>query len=163
MEQYGIISETRGDVADVTLQRHLICGSCGKCGIMSGSAKRKVTIEAHNPIRAEKGQRVVVESDDRQVIFLAFMLYIVPLLGLMAGIFFWLQAAGSLGYDGNQDLQAVAVGFILMAAIYLMIRRWDHRVKDNPQYKPNITGFLLDKPECEDDMPGEQIDQEENR
>lgn len=149
MEQYGIITETRGDNAAVNLQRHLICGECGKCGIMSES-KRSITIEAHNPIRAEKGQRVVIESDDRQVVFLAFMLYIVPLGGLVAGILLWMQFAENLGFAGILELQAVAFGFALMAFIFFLIRRWDKKVKDDPQYKPVITGFLLDKPECAD-------------
>ncbi len=150
MEQYGIITETRGDNAAVNLQRHLICGECGKCGIMSES-KRSITIEAHNPIRAEKGQRVVIESDDRQVAFLAFMLYIVPLGGLVAGILLWMQFAGNLGFAGILELQAVAFGFALMAFIFFLIRRWDKKVKDDPQYKPVITGYLLDKPECAED------------
>ncbi len=149
MEQYGIITETRGETAAVNLQRHLICGECGKCGIMSES-KRSITIEAQNPIRAEKGQRVVIESDDRQVIFLAFMLYIVPLGGLVAGILSWMQFAGNLGFTGTLELQAVAFGFALMVFIFFLIRKWDRRVKDNPQYKPVITGFLLDKPECDE-------------
>lgn len=151
MEQYGVVIENKGETAAVNLQRHLICGECGKCGIM-GASKRTMTIEAHNPIQAEEGQRVLVESEDRQVIFLAFMLYIVPLVGLVAGIIIWLQLAGAFGFQGSQDLQAVAVGFILMAAIFTMIRNWDRRVKDDPQYKPVITGFLLDKPECDDNI-----------
>lgn len=163
MEQYGVITETKGETAAVSLQRHLICGECGKCGIL-GESKRSITIEAHNPIQAEEGQRVVIESNDRQVLFLTFMLYLVPLSGLVFGIFLWLQIAGGLGYTGNQELQAVAAGFILMALIYFFIRKWDNRVKDYPQYKPVITGFLLDKPGCKEDSTELQTEhQEENK
>jgi len=156
VEQYGVITKTRGDSAAVNLQRHLICGKCGKCGILSGSSKRSIIIEAHNPIQAEEGQRVVLESDDRQVIFLAFMLYIVPLGGLVAGIFLWLLLAGALGFEGNQELQAVGAGLGLMVLIFFFIRSWDRGVKDDPRFKPVITGLLLDKPECEEDLPQEQ-------
>ncbi len=162
MEQYGVVIENRGETAAVNLQRHLICGECGKCGIISAS-KRTMTIEAHNPIQAEEGQRVLVESDDRQVIFLAFMLYIVPLAGLVAGIIFWLQVAAAFGFEGSQELQAVALGFILMTVIFILIRRWDARVKDDPQYKPVITGFLLDKPECDDDIPDQLTGHQEEK
>ncbi len=162
MEQYGVVIENKGETAAVNLQRHLICGECGKCGIM-GASKRTVTIEAHNPIQAEEGQRVLVESDDRQVIFLAFMLYIVPLAGLVAGIIFWLQIAAAFGYEGSQELQAVALGFILMAVIFTLIRRWDGRVKDDPQYKPVITGFLLDKPDCNDDISDQLTGHQEEK
>ncbi len=163
MEQYGVITEANGETAAVNLQRNLICGECGKCGIMSES-KRNVTIEAHNPIQAKVGERVVLESDDRQVIFLAFMLYIVPLFGLVAGIAFWLNFAGTFGFEGGQELQSGVAGLALMAAIFYLMRSWDRRVKDDPQYKPVITGFLLDKNECAGNLPEEQTDyQEESR
>ena len=150
MEQYGEIAENKGNIALVNIQRHLICGECGKCGIMSGADRRNITIEAHNPIKAKEGQRVRIESDDRQVIFIAFMLYIVPLAGLVVGILAWIQLAGSFGIEGSQELQAVAVGLVLMVVIFLIIRNWDRRVKDDPRYKPVITGLLLDKNECDD-------------
>ena len=161
MEQYGVITETRGDTAAVNLQRQLICGNCNKCDILSGSSKRNIVIEAHNPIQAEKGRRVVVESDDRQVIFLAFMLYIVPLIGLVVGIFSWLQLAGAIGLEGSQELQAVGAGLGLMVIIFLFIRLWDRRVKDDPKYKPVITGYLLDKFGCDDDLPQAHKDNQE--
>ncbi len=150
MEQFGVITETRGESASVNLQRHLICGECGKCGILSGADKRNITIEALNPIHAEKGQRVVIESDDRQVIFIAFMLYIVPLIGLVAGILVWPQVAANFGFEGGQELQAVGIGLALMVMIYVQIRKWDQRVKNDMRYKPVITGLLLDKQDCED-------------
>lgn len=155
MEQFGVITETRGESASVNLQRHLICGECGKCGILSGADKRNITIEALNPINAEKGQRVVIESDDRQVIFIAFMLYIVPLVGLVAGILVWPQVAAYFGFGGGQELQAVGIGLALMVMIYVQIRKWDQRVKNDIRYKPVITGLLLDKQDCEDDQTKE--------
>ena len=163
MEQYGVITETGGDSASVNIQRHLICGECGKCGILSGADRRIITVEALNPIQAEKGQRVVLESDDRQVIFIAFMLYIVPLIGLVVGILGWPQLAGSLGYQDGQDLQAVVVGLVIMIAIFLQIRKWDRRVKDDPRYKPVITGLLLDKQDCGDETAEKEINSQEDQ
>jgi len=74
MEQYGMVTETRGDTATVTLQKHLACEKCGRCGILSGAGRRDAVIEASNPIQAEKGQRVLLETDDRRMLFVSFML-----------------------------------------------------------------------------------------
>jgi len=150
VEQYGVVTQTIDEKAMVSLQRHLACESCGRCGILSGSGGKDVIIEALNPIKAQPGQRVMLESDDRQVLFVAFMLYIVPLGGLVAGIFGWLKAAASLGFTENQELISVAVGFGVMAAAFILIRFWDRRMKDEPKYKPVITALIAEEPECRD-------------
>lgn len=146
MEQYGLVTENKGETALINLQRHLVCEKCGRCGILSGSNKREIIIEALNPINAEKGQRVLLESDDSQIILLAFMLYLVPILALVAGIVIWLSLVSPyFGLEGRQELPAVSVGFVLMALVYFFIRRWDKKVKDNPCFKPVITGLIEDE------------------
>ncbi len=143
MEQYGLVTENKGDTALVNLQRHLTCESCGRCGLLSGVNKREIIIEALNPIGAEKGQRVLLESDDNQIIFLSFMLYLVPIAALAVGIILWMSVLTPyLGLKGGQELQAVAVGFALMALVFMLLRTWDNRVKDNPRYKPVITDLI---------------------
>ncbi len=143
MEQYGLVTENKGETALVNLQRHLTCESCGRCGLLSGVNKREIIIEALNPIGAEEGQRVLLESDDNQIIFLSFMLYLVPIAALVVGILLWMYImVPYMGLEGGQELQAVAVGFGLMAIVFLLLRTWDNRVKDNPRYKPVITGLI---------------------
>lgn len=146
MERPGVIVEEKGDTAVVRIQRHLSCEGCGRCGGILGKAdQHELVVKVLNPVKARTGQRVLVESDDRQVIFVSFMLYIVPLAGLIAGIFLWLNLADYLGLAGGQDLAAAGAGFGLMALIFLGIRVWDRRVKDNPKYKPVITELLKEQ------------------
>ncbi len=142
MEQYGLITENKGETAIVTLQKHLSCEKCGRCGILSGAVKRDVAIEASNPIKAEKGQRVLLENDDRRMLFVSFMLYMVPLFGLVAGIFSWLALAEHFAFHRNQELYAVGAGFGLMAVIFFFIRVWDNKAKNNPYYRPVITEVI---------------------
>lgn len=144
MEQYGLIIEDKNETAIVSLQKHLACEKCGRCGILSGSNKRETLIEALNPVRAGKGQRVLLESDDRLILFISFMLYLVPLGGLVAGIFSWLALAEHLGLTGSKELASVGAGFLVMAVIYLFIRSWDKRVKGSRRYMPVITGIIND-------------------
>ena len=106
--------------------------------------KKETIIEAQNPIRAEAGQRVLLEIDDRRMLFISFMLYLVPLGGLLIGIFFWLALADNLGLAGNQELTGVGVGLGLMALIFFFIRTWDRRVKGSRQYMPVITDLIED-------------------
>ncbi len=160
MEQYGLVNENKGETATVSLQRHLTCEKCGRCGILSGSNRQDTIIEALNPIQAGKGQKVLLETDDRRVLFVSFMLYLVPLGGLISGIFLWLTLVDYLELAVNRELTAVGAGFALMAIIYYFIRLWDNRAKDNPNYKPVITKLIENGLECND--PLEQINNEGN-
>ncbi len=148
MEQYGLITETAGETATVNLQRHLTCEKCGRCGILSGASRRDLSVEALNPIQAKQGQRVILETDDVQILFISFMLYLVPLAALLAGIIFGLPLADRLQVTINHELFAALAGLFLMALVFLLIRTWDRKVKHNPKYKPVITGLIQDKPDC---------------
>ncbi len=160
MEQYGLVYENNGETANVSLQRHLTCEKCGRCGMLSGSNRREMIIEALNPIQAGEGQRVLLETDDRRVLFISFMLYLVPLAGLISGIFLWLVLADYLGLTVNRELTAAGAGFFLMAIIYYFIRIWDNRIKNNPYYKPVLTELIEKGVECND--PLGQINNEDN-
>ncbi len=157
MEQYGLVLENKGKTASVHIQRHLACANCGKCGILSGSGRRDVTIDALNPIKAEAGQKVVLESEDRQVIFVSFILYLVPLGALVAGIVLGLRLAEYLGLAAEQELVGVASGFALMIMVFFLIRKWDRLVKDDPKYKPVITALADDLPHKDSDHEGNEI------
>jgi sigma-E factor negative regulatory protein RseC len=150
LEQFGQVIETTNETATVNLQRHLTCESCGKCGILSGSGRRDLNVEALNPIQAKNGQRVILETDDRQILFISFMLYIVPVAALLAGIYLGLAAAGRFNPTMNHELFAVLTGLAMMSAVFMLIRLWDSRVKNNPKYKPVITGLIEDKELCGD-------------
>lgn len=150
MEQFGLVLKTSADTATVNLQRHLTCENCGKCGILSGSGRRDITVEALNPIQAQSGQRVILETDDRQILFISFMLYLVPVAALLAGIFLGLAAAGRLNLTMNHELFAVCTGLVMMVVVFTLIRLWDRSVKNNPKYKPVITGLIQNEETCGD-------------
>lgn len=159
MERIGTVVEEKGETAVVHMRRHLSCEKCGRCGgILGGADQRDLLVEVINPVGARTGQLVHVESDDRQLIFVAFMLYIVPLAVLVAGVLLWLNLAPAFGLPGNQDLAAIGIGFGLMVLVFMGIRAWDRRVSRTTRYKPVITGLAkkedadstIDSPETED-------------
>ncbi len=147
LERVGIVIATEGDTAVVKMQRHLSCENCGRCGgILGKEDRRDHIVKVSNTLKAEVGQRVFIETDDRQGIFVAFMLYMVPLFALIAGIFGWLYlAAPLLGLQGSQELPAIGAGFLLLVLVYLGIRRWDRRVRESGRYRPTITGLVQEE------------------
>ena len=104
-------------------------------------------VEVLNPIGARVGQKVLITADDRKIVFISFMLYLVPLAALLGGIFLWMYISSRLGLSGRQELPAVAAGAFLMVLVYAGIRCWDTRIKDNPRYKPVISELLRETEE----------------
>ena len=54
----------------------------------------------------------------------------------------WMYISLRLGFQGRPELPAVAVGIVLMGLVYVGLRCWDNRIKDNPRYKPVIAELV---------------------
>ncbi len=146
MERVGTVTEEKGEMAVVRLRRHLSCENCGRCGgVLGGEDRREHFVEALNPIRARRGQNVLIEMDDRRALFIAFMLYLVPLAGLVGGIVLGLKIAADLGWAARKELFATGLGAAAMALIYGGISLWDRRIKKSGRYRPVISALILER------------------
>ena len=93
MKNKATVISTDGEFAVVEVVRLSACegchkaesGSCSVCTLAGGGAK-KVSVRAHNPIGAEAGETVVVESSSRRMLLYAACLFLLPLLLFAAGL-----------------------------------------------------------------------------
>lgn len=97
--------------AEVFVQRESACsGDCHKCS-GCGAAKQQVFVRARNAIGARPGDKVIVSSDDRQILPAMLVVYILPLVLLLAGYF----AGLGLGIlPGITAAAGFALGIVLM-------------------------------------------------
>lgn len=73
--------------AEVFLERQSACsGDCHHCG-GCGAIKEKLFVRASNPIGAQPGDRVTVESDTKSVMISIVLVYLVPIVLFFAGYF----------------------------------------------------------------------------
>jgi sigma-E factor negative regulatory protein RseC len=119
MEQIGQIVEVSGDKAKVLVRRHDVCSKCGGCGI-SLSGKGENYMDALNTVNAAVGQTVRVTSDTGQVLKASFVVYIVPVLFLLAGI--------ALGRQLGGEPAGLITGVIFLLLSYLLVRAYDRKV-----------------------------------
>ncbi len=103
--------------AEISVARKSACGhdceECAGCGV-SGAA---VYARARNPIGAEPGQKVVVESNSGKMLWIIALVYLIPvalfLAGYLAAIAFTVSvgvqyAAAILGFAAGI---AIAIGY----------------------------------------------------
>ena len=133
MEQIVRVREAHGDgTATVFLQRESACsGDCHKCA-GCGAAKEFMVFEARNPIGAQRGDLVVIQSETQAVMKAVGIFYVLPLVLFFAGFLLgelWNLGAlfGGLGF----------VGAIALAVIY------DRKIAKKEEVH-TITGYAGD-------------------
>lgn len=90
--------------AEVFLERQSACsGDCHHCG-GCGAIREKLFVRAANPIGAEPGDRVLIESETKSVMISIFLVYLLPIVLFFAGYFLgsalgWMPGlTGGLGF-----------------------------------------------------------------
>lgn len=128
-EQIGIITEDQGDGwAIVVSDRKGACSGChagdGCHSCLSWLSSTKMESRVANPIHARKGDVVKVRTRSSDLYKGAFILYVVPIIGLMAGALS--GAALSTRYGWPQSIVAVITGIaglaLGVAAVVVMDR-----------------------------------------
>ena len=109
MEQLVRVKETYDDGTALVFRiRESACsGDCHKCS-GCGAAKEAVLLKADNPIGADRGDLVKVESATAPVLKAAVVLYVLPLV-----LFF-------LGYFGSIMVSSMAVRYTAAAAGFVL-------------------------------------------
>ena len=135
MEQIVRVKEVYPDgSAQVIHVRESACsGDCHKCS-GCGAAKETLLFTALNPIRASKGDLVVVKSESGPVLKAAAVLYVMPLLLFFLGY----AAAEALRLSGGLG---GALGFALGVALVIL---YDRRFAKTVKTVYTITGYAGD-------------------
>ena len=138
MIENGIITALNGDKATVALPPKKACGGCGKCALGKGGKEMELTAE--NTAGAKKGDRVAVEVPFRDPLASSFILFGLPLLGLLAG-----AGIGYLLFPGDGPAgNGAAVGFGLAAltAVILLVRRRERNYCRKEENRVRIVGII---------------------
>lgn len=135
MEQTVLVRRLIQDgMAEVSLVRESACsGDCHKCA-GCGAAQETLIFQAHNPIGAQVGDVVKVQSKSSPVLKAAAVLYLLPLVLFVAGYLLGEHLWG-------RGVLVSLIGFVLGA---VPIRPLDRHLKKTMQY--TITEFAGKKP-----------------
>lgn len=127
MQKLGVITQITDDKAVVMLGKAETCGNCGcgaltrKNGEMCEDDKHYITVK--NSIGAQLGDPVNVEFQSAKMLSTSLILYLVPLLMMVAGILIANQIQG----DNANDLISFVAGIASLLVSYLILSRVDKR------------------------------------
>ena len=149
MDHFGrVIKSAEGDKAVVKIRQNSACGKCGKCSFMIADSSGEMLVEAINPVGAQSGQLVKIESKSADVLMAAFLAYIFPLIGLVGGLFWGNNWARNSYMAINPDLFGLVVGLVFMGLIFFILRRGEVYFSRQERFTSTITAIVN-----EDDVP----------
>lgn len=132
MRQKGRIVSSDSNYALVEVMRYSSCGEkCKSCGT---NCSTSVFISTYNSIEAKQGDYVDIYSDTNKILSAVALLYLVPLIIIIAGIFISKQFIANNQVEMLSDVIALSLGVILYSISLFLI----HLFSKNKTIKYNI-------------------------
>jgi sigma-E factor negative regulatory protein RseC len=137
MHEEGLVRSLHGRLAQVEMVQTDACQHCSAQGVCHAMGGEKVrSIAAENQAGAQVGDRVLLAAPRRGVLGAGFLVYMVPVLALIAG-----AAVGQkLGPDWGLSVQngAVLTGLGSLAAAWLVLRQVSRKLGQKSSFKVRI-------------------------
>lgn len=134
-KQDGVVVAVDGLIAKVKTSRHNNCENCGAC-----PGNSAIVLDAQNPVGARAGQRVEIEIREAGMLKAAFVVFLLPLIAVFAGVMAAGYVAEQLGYSAF-GLQLI--GALLALALALAyVKYFDRSAQSDAGGQPVITRIL---------------------
>lgn len=134
MDRAGIVVDQMGEYSKVKLVRHTACGNCGACQL--GDEQKDIMLIAKNTVCAQKGDMVEVSMATNSVLSAAFIMYVIPLAGLLIGLLI-----GQMLFKSS-DILTAFIGIGVMAFTFFMIKLNEKKFLKNDKYTAQILRIL---------------------
>jgi len=145
IEETGTVIEIKGPSTAVVLcQKGSFCEHCAAMDTCRmGDDNHSMQVDAHNPLAAEVGDRVVLAVSSRNFLTSSFVVYIVPLLFMLIGGILGQFIGEELITGVPPQLLSALIGVAFLVGAFLTIRIGSRALK-NEHYLPRIVRILAD-------------------
>lgn len=117
----------------VRLKRHAACLGCRACSL-SSTGDMIVKAIASNKVKV--GDNVTIEIDSASIIKAITLVYLLPAIAFLAGIFVGLKIATLLGIYKHKEILSILIGVVLLSA-FIFLARW-YGIKKSSAYQARI-------------------------
>jgi sigma-E factor negative regulatory protein RseC len=131
------IESSAAGTAWVKTTRSSACASCSsKDACHADGGGKEMEVEAINTADARVGDRIVLNIKTASLLKATFLLYVFPILAMIAGAVLGQAVAVMQGKDPS-GLSAL-FGFLFFGLAFIVIRITGRRLSTNASYKPEI-------------------------
>jgi sigma-E factor negative regulatory protein RseC len=137
VEENALVVATEGDEAWVETSRRSSCGSCEAKGCGTGAlsrvlGRRSQRLRVKNPIAAQAGDAVVLGIPESALLLGSLVVYLVPLLALLAGGLVGEALAAQLALA--QEAASILFALVALGGSFLWLRRFNRRAAADDRF-----------------------------
>ena len=141
MTEEGMVKKTMGSKAWVVTRRSEMCESCGShgaCHVLGGG--KEMEVEALNVVQARPGDQVLLTLEDQSLMKLSFLVYLFPILALIAGAALGQKIAPIL--KTNPELTSFGLASICFGLAFVLVRIKDKKLEQTGAVIPKIARII---------------------
>ena len=127
-EETGIVENIKGKWAWVKTERKGTCSSCGHrshCQMIDGGTR--VLVKARNAAGAKEGDEVELFISTKTKMKCVFMVYMIPVLGLMVGAFSSPGLSSLTGMNPTAGMALFSIAGLVIA--FLLMRQYSKHME----------------------------------
>lgn len=132
MGEWGIVKEVSFGKAKIKLERKPICE---KCGICHSEGKDFMLLEVEIGERARVGDKVRIQISAGKTLMATFIVFMIPLLALLTGIFIGYLISGWLG---SPSFWEALFGLPFFFLSFFFVRWYEKKAEKDKDYYPHI-------------------------
>ena len=139
--EQGVVLRTDAESAWVKTMRSSACEGCtakSSCHSMDGS--QQMEVKALNPAGAREGDRIVLSFETSSLLKATFLIYVFPIIFLIAGAAFGQILARLLAF--NPSAFSVLLGFAFFFGALFIIKARANKMAQKKAYQPKIIKIL---------------------
>jgi len=140
-KEEGIVTKLGINTAWVKTTRTSACEGCSaksSCHALGGV--NEMEVEAINTAGAQVNDRIVLSLKTSSLLKATFLLYMFPILCMIAGAVLGQQIARSLHF--NESILAALFGFFFFFLAFLMVKLRGKKMAEKTEYRPTIIRIL---------------------
>ena len=141
MSEQGVVKRTIGTKAWVITTRSEMCEACashGACTALGGG--KEMEVEAINDAQARPGDLVLLTLEDQSLVKLSFLVYLFPILALIAGAALGQKVAPLLGT--HLELSSFGLGSIFFGLAFVLVRIKDKKLGQTGAVIPKVAQII---------------------
>jgi len=140
MREQGVVARVISPgIVEISLEPSEACGRCGACHRGGAGA---ASLEAVDALGVKKGDIVEIEISTRGVVSASFVVYLLPLVFLIAGYGIGSMTAAFTPLPFSGEAAGIAGAVLLFAVSFIVIRWYDRGVSRRGTLRAAVTKVL---------------------